>query len=265
MQLIPLNFTDPGFDPAYTADFQLLLIINQDTFGYAVRHPATQRLVRVSTGNPLVGLFEQQGSPELTSSFQKIVVAVDTNSFCLVPDAVFTPENLLNFASLLLVKETDVILTDQIENGQNSVVFTFSGEVVRKLEDRFNTKKIEFAPKSWIKTVFKAQLPGQNLYLFLEGNRLQVLFPDQEKIRFYNQFSCSTTDELVYYTALVAKQLKLKPEETDLIVCGTIEAESIQLPHLKEFFNGVTLFGTEDFKEHNHLQQHQVVQFLGLS
>lgn len=266
MHFVPLNFTDPGFNPAHKADFQLLIILNQRTFSYAVRHPATQKLVRLSTGNQLNEVFEAQSHSGLfTSSYQKIVIAVETDSFCLIPDAVFTHENLMDFAAFLLVKEADVILTDQIENGQNRVIFTFSEELIRKIEAQFKTTEIKFAAKSWIKTVIQAKLPGQNLYLFLAENQLQLLFPEQENIRFYNQFTCSTTDELVYYTALVAEQLKLKPEETTLIICGRVEADSEQLLRLDEFFKAVTLFASPEFKQQNTLQQHQVVDFLSLS
>ncbi|MGI4750543.1 MAG: DUF3822 family protein [Janthinobacterium lividum] len=263
MHFVPINYSDPGFNPAFTADFELLILLNRDTFSYAVRHPATQKLVHVSSGNPLNELFEPSAHTEvLCSSYQKIIIAVETQSFCLIPDAVFTPENLLDFAAFLSVKEADVILTDQIESGQNTVIFTFPEELVRKLETKFQATKFKFAPKSWIKTVIDANLTGQNLYLLIEDNQLQVLFPDQENIRFYNQFSCSTTDELVYYTALVADQLKLKSEETSLVICGRIEAGSEQQLRLKEFFKEVTLFTTPNFKQRN---QHQVVQFLNLN
>ncbi|MGI4805698.1 MAG: DUF3822 family protein, partial [Janthinobacterium lividum] len=161
--------------------------------------------------------------------------------------------------------EEDVILTDQIENGQNTVIFTFPEELVRKLEAKFNTNIIEFASKSWIKMVMQTELPDQNLYLFLEENQLQILFPDQRNIRFFNRFSCSTVDELIYFTALVSNQLKLKPEETNLIICGRIGAEGEQVVCLKKFFKDVTLFTTPNFKQSNLLQQHQVVQFLGLN
>lgn len=266
MHFVPLNFTDPGFNPAHKADFQLLIILNQQTFNYAVRHPATQRLVRLSTGNQLSELFEPQNHSGLfTSSYQKIIVAVETNSFCLIPDTVFTPESLLDFAAFLSVKEADVILTDQIENGQNTVIFTFPEDLTQKIATQFGTTKIQFAPKSWIKTVVDAKLSGQNLHLFLDENYLQLLFSDQENIRFYNQFSCSTVDEIVYYTALVTQQLELKPEETTLIICGRAEAGSEQLLRLDEFFKAVTLFASPEFKQQNTLQQHQVVDFLSLS
>ncbi len=266
MHFVPINYSDPDFDRFDLTKFWLLIILNQDTFSYAVSHPVTHWLIYVSTGNTLSGLWEPQESPEvLGSSYQKIVVAIETNSFCLVPDAVFTPEKLLGFAAFLSVKEADVILKDQIENGQNTVIFTFPEELIRKIETRFNSPEIAFAPKGWIKTVFEARLSGQNLYLFLKENQLQVLFPDQDKIRFYNQFVCSTADEVVYFTALVANQLQLKPEETTLIISGRVEADSGQVLRLKEFFKEVVLFGTTDYKQINTLAQHQIADFLGLS
>ncbi|MVN23176.1 DUF3822 family protein [Mucilaginibacter arboris] len=265
MHFVPINYSDPGFNPVHTADFQLMVILSQDTFSYAVRHPATQRLVSVSTDNPLTELFELQNNLGLlTSSYQKVVVAVETPSFCLVPNAIFTPDNLLDFAAFLSVKEADVILTDEIENGQNKVIFTFDEGLVQKLAAHFNTTKIEFAPKSWIKTVIQAELPGQNLYLMIEKDQLQVLYPERKNVRFYNQFSCSSIDELVYYTALVAEQLKLKPQETALIICGRAEAGDEQVLRLRQFFKEASLFNTPAFKQRNNLQQHQVVNFLGL-
>lgn len=266
MHFVPINYSDSAFNPAFTADFQLIIILNQDTFSYAVRHPGSQRLVRVSTNQPLNELFETQGQLGVFgSSYQKITILVETNSFCLVPNDIFTPENLLDFASFLLVKEADVILTDQLLSGENTVIYTFPEILVQQIKTQFPAATIEFAPKSWIKTVFDAKLPNQNLYLFIEEKTLKILFPDQENIRFYNQFDCTTTDEMVYFTALVADQLKLKSEETSLILCGRIAAESEPMLRLQDFFKEVTLLATSDFGQKNTLQQHQIVQFLGLN
>lgn len=266
MHFVPINFSDPNFNPEYTADYQLIIILDSEKFSYAVRHSITNRLVRVSTDNALNELFDPQyHAGVFTSNYQKIIVAAETKSFCLIPDAVFTHENLPDFAAFLSVKEADVILTDQIENGQNTVIFTFPEDLTQKIATQFGTTKIQFAPKSWIKTVVDAKLSGQNLHLFLDENYLQLLFSDQENIRFYNQFSCSTADEIVYYTALVTQQLELKPEETTLIICGRAEAGSEKLIRLNEFFKAVTLFSTADFQQQDSLQQHQVVDFLSLS
>ncbi len=265
MHFFPINFTDPGFNPEYTAD-KLIIILNQNTFSYAVRSAATQKLVRLSSGNQLSELFKPRDQAnELALTYQKVIVAVETDSFCLIPDAVFTPENLLEYAAFLSVKETDLILTDQIENRNNTVIFTFPEDLLLQLETKFKTTEIKFAPKGWIKEVFKAQFSGPNLYLYLGENQLQLLFPALENIRFYNSFDCSTSDELIYFTALVAQQLKLKPEATTLILCGNIEAESEQILRLKGFFKEVTLFATPNHQKHDGLPQHQVVSFLGLS
>ncbi len=266
MHFVPINFSDPNFNPEYTADYQLIIFLDSERFSYAVRHSITNRLVRVSTDNVLNELFDPQyHAGVFTSNYQKIIVAAETKSFCLIPDAVFTHENLPDFAAFLSVKEADLILTDQLLNGENTVIFTFPEDLVRKIAAKYPSAKIQFAPKSWIKTVFDAGLSGQNLYLFLEENSLQILFPAQVNIRFYNRFDCTTADEVVYFTALVADQLNLKPEETNLFLCGRIEAGSGPMLLLQGFFKDVNLFSTSGRPQKDVLQQHQIVQFLGLS
>jgi hypothetical protein len=266
MHFVPIQYSDPGFNPAHSADFQLLITLNEDFFSYAILHPATNKIVQLVTDKRVEELFtESSYSALLSSNFQKTIVAIQSQSFCLIPDAIFTPENLLDFAAFLVVKEADVILKDQVENGKNTVIYTFPEQLIRKIEAQFYPAEIVFAPKSWIKTVFEAKITGQNLYLYVAENQLQILFPDQENIRFYNQFSCATLDELVYYTALVADQLKLKPAETTLILCGIVGADGEQILRLQAFFKDVTLFTTPNYQQKNTLQQHQVVQFLGLN
>lgn len=266
MHFIPINFSDPGFNPEFTADYQLIVILNSEKFSYAIRHTITNRLVRVSTGNPLNELFTSENHAEtFTSNYKSIIVAAETKNFCLIPDAVFTMKNLPDFAAFLSVKEADLILTNQLSNGENTVIFTLPEDLVRKTAAKYPSAKIQFAPKSWIKTVFDARLSGQNLYLFLEGNSLQILFPMQENIRFYNRFDCSSMDELVYFTALVADQLQLNPEETSLILCGELAAVSEPMLLLQQYFKQVSLFATPGFQQKNGLQQHQIVQFLAFN
>lgn len=266
MQLSPINFSDSGFNPDYTADFQLIIILSAGGFSYAVCHPVTRRLIRVSTNCPMAALFDPQNQKTFAAShYQKVTIAADTNSFCLIPNTVFTTENLGDFAAFLSVKEADLILTDQLSNGENTVIFTLQEALVKQIEAQYPSAKIQFAPKSWIKTVFDTRPENQNLYLFLAENTLKILYPDQENVRFYNQFDCTTADETVYFTALVADQLKLKPAETSLIICSEAEDGSEAMLLLQTFFKQVLLFSASDLKQHNQLKQHQIIQFLGFN
>jgi hypothetical protein len=266
MHFVPIQYSDPDFNPAHSADFQLYITLNETFFSYAVLNPVTKEIVQLITDKPVDELFTDPNQLALLSStFQKTTVALQSQSFCLIPNAVFTPENLLDFAAFLVVKEADVIMKDQVENGENTVIYTFQEQLIRRAEAKFKSAEIVFAPKSWIKAVFEAKIPGQNLYLYLAENQLQLLFPDQENIRFYNQFFYATLDEVVYYTALVADQLKLKPAETTLILCGNVGADSEPMLRLQAFFKEATLFTTPHYQQENNLQQHQVVQFLGLN
>ncbi|RYE19878.1 MAG: DUF3822 family protein [Sphingobacteriaceae bacterium] len=265
MHFVPINFSDPGFNPHYTADFQLVIVLNEESFDYAVCHPATNRLIHVSTGHLLKELTDTPNQQKFSASkYQKVVILADSKSFCLIPDAVFTEENLPDYAAFLSVKEADLILTDQISNGNNTVIFTLPEVLVKQVEGQFPLVKIQFAPKSWVKTVFDYQPAGQNLHLFVTENTLKILYPDQQNIRFYNQFDCTTTDEIIYFTALVADQLNLKPEETSLIICGRLETDSEPILRLQDFFKEVSLFSVSAIKQHSLLKQHQIVQFLGL-
>ncbi|RYE36427.1 MAG: DUF3822 family protein [Sphingobacteriaceae bacterium] len=266
MHFVPINFSDPGFNPDYTADFQLVIILNDESFDYAVCHPVTNRLMRINTDRPLKELFDAQNQEKFSASkYQKVVIAAESKSFCLIPDAVFIEENLPDYAAFLSIKEADLILTDQISNGNNTVIFTLPEILVKQLETTFPSVKIQFAPKSWIKTVFDHTSAEKNLYLFIEEKTLKILFPDQKDIRFYNQFDCTSTDEIIYFTALVANQLNLKPEETSLIICGRLEIDSEPMLRLPDFFKEVSLFSASEIKQHSLLKQHQIVPFSGLS
>ncbi len=266
MHFVPINFSDSGFNPDYAADFQLVIIVNQESFDYAVCHPATNRLIRISTGLPLKELFDAQKQEKFSASkYQKVVIAAESKSFCLIPDAVFTSENLPDYAAFLSVKEAELILTDKISNGENTVIFTLPEDLVKQINVQFPSAKIQFAPKSWIKTVFDYQSSGQHLHLFITENALKILHSDQQNIRFYNQFDCTTTYEIIYFTALVASQLSLKPEEITLIIYGEVETDSEPMLRLPDFFKEVSLFSASGIKQHSLLKQHQIMQFLGLS
>ena len=266
MHFIPINFSDPGFNPDYTADFQLIIILDSESFSYAVCHPATNRLIRVTTGCLYENLFTTQNQEKFSASkYQKVIIAANSESFCLIPDAVFMPENLADFSAFLSVKEADLILTDQISTGQNTVIFTLPKDLVYRIEEKYPATKIQFAPKSWIKSIVDAKLKDPNLYLFLTEKKLKIVSFDQENIRFYNQFECSTADEVVYFTALVAEQLNLKPNETSLIICGEAETENEPMLLLQQFFKQVSFFSGLISKQHSLLKQHQIVQFLGLN
>lgn len=266
MHFVPINYSDSDFYQLDTAGFQLLITLNEEYFSYAIRDNLTQNLVKVITNQSVATLFNDLINTNLFSSdYQKTIIAVQSNSFCLIPESIFNEEDTSEYAAFLSVKEADLILTDHIENGQNKVIYTFPEQLIRQIEVHFPSAEIVFAEKSWIKTACKSADINQSLHLYLTEKRLHILLPEQGNIRFYNQFDCSTTDELVYYTALVASQLQLNPEETTLILSGRIETETEQILCLQQYFKAVVLFSSAGYLQQNSLPQHQMVEFLGLN
>jgi Protein of unknown function (DUF3822) len=229
----PTTFSDNtlNLDQAYY--YTLLLLIDTDTFAYAVVYKT--KLMAYGDHYPLSELAEPKQLQEILSvSYKKIIIGYTGTGFTLVPHQIFNQEHIAELGKLLDVKENEKVLA-QVLDDKNYAVYKVPAQQLA-LVDRLNFKNIVFAGKALIKVISQSRPLNTNLYLNVIGQQGEFIYFRDELLRFYNRFEFKSSGDLAYYSALVMNELDLQTANTSLLLSGSINAADELYKHLSNFF-----------------------------
>ncbi len=243
-------------------EYALLVLVNGNSFSYAVT--SGNQLMAYEANCPLSELTNPSQLQELLeANYKKIVLALPSPGFSLLPVNLFNADRLTDIAHLLDVKENEKVLA-QVLDKENYIVYKVDEQLLAVV-NRYDTKNVVFAAKGWIKAIAEANPANNQLYVNVEGNKADFLYFKDAGIRFYNSFEAKSADDVAYYAALVAGDLELHPELTRLIVSGDITAGDEIHTSLSRFFLAVTINPIQLLELPEQLSHHQLLSLAALS
>jgi len=180
----------------------------------------------------------------LNYDYKNVVAGLQpTGGFTLIPSLLFNEGKIADFARYLDVKPGEKILSQQIDK-ENHIIYKVDASVADNAEI-YGLQKAVFINKGWIEIIAKSGPTQHDLYINIDKKQASILYFAEDKVRFYNSFSFSNPDELAYYAAFVAQELKQEPRHLNLILSGDFDVDDANGARLAQFFNGV---------EENHLK-----------
>ncbi|GAA4315189.1 hypothetical protein GCM10023149_11690 [Mucilaginibacter gynuensis] len=232
------NYYDDDFSLDQAEGYVLLLQIEAASFAYAVTQGS--RLLAWGSGHPLDELTNPDELRDLlTAKYKQVITGVPALSFTLVPEGVYSDAHIGLLARLLNVQADEKVFVQELDT-ENRVVYKVSNGTVAAAE-KFELNNSVFGLKGWIKAIANNNPNDDTLYLELNENKVNFLYYNQSKLRFFNSFEFYNADELTYYTAFVAEQLKLQPGSIHLNLSGKINNDDANFKRLAEFFKHVEL------------------------
>jgi hypothetical protein len=255
------TYRDSTFNLDQAYYYTLLLQIDATSFSYAIVYK--QQLLAWDTNCGLNELFDpQELHDQLLATYRKVVFGLPANGFSLVPHSLFSAGHTAGFARLLDVKPNEKVLA-QVLDDQNHIVYKVDEELI-SATTKFDLKNAVFSAKGWIKAIANENPPDNNIYLNID-NQVEFLYFKNGKIRFYNAFDFKNAEDLLYYAALVTKEVGLLPESTALILSGNIPDEDNTVKHLAEFFATVSLNQIQLLDLPSEIAPHQILELIALS
>lgn len=90
----------------------------------------------------------------------------------------------------------------------------------------FPNAHYELLPLKWLEYV-SPKGDAQKLFVQIDGNLLHIAyFRAPDKLQFYNTFEFKASEDFAYFTNLVAQNLELKGDETELVLSGDVAQPS---------------------------------------
>ncbi|HAL83002.1 MAG TPA: hypothetical protein DCO83_12835 [Mucilaginibacter sp.] len=256
------NYTDNNFNLYQAYSYTLLLQLETNSFSYAVVH---QNRLLVSAQNCDLDelAHPKQLSELLTATYKKVTIGMPATALTLVPGSLFDEEHVAEFARFLDVKENEKVFAQTLDD-QNMIVYKTNTKLVAAVE-KFNLQNTVYTARGWVKAIEKSSPPDNNLYLEIGKSTVQFLYFPSGKLRFYNTFEFRDQDELAYFTTFVAEELKLKPQQTTLVLSGDVSPGDSNMLRLANFYPKIEINSLKILELPGQIPSHKIPALAALS
>jgi len=166
----------------------------------------------------------------LSKSFRSIKILFETNKSTLVPSPLFDENEKSNFSKFnFSVEENSIILFNKLENLDAFVLYPVPVTLMKTMQEIFPNVKYHSHAGAFIESLL---ILNKNLNIqkkFFVNKRigfLDIVILDGRKLLYFNTFSYKSNEDFIYFVIYVLEQLKLNPDELELVLSGTIDKNS---------------------------------------
>lgn len=241
---------DERFDVDHINQYNLLIHVGARDLQVGVVDSAENRMLlledfvfpSLSSQDELLGTLEQLFDDHalLKAAFwKKVNVSIKNNKFIQVPEPLFVAGSETEYLQFNAHVNSANESVHTVKNKLTGAVtiFTAPREFEEWIETLYPNTELRYIHQSAVIIEGVTEVSrGRNdnpLYIFVDRFRLHVIYAQQGKLIYYNQFIIKQFSEYVKYIMLVMKTLNLKQESSQVVLWGYIGKNS---PHYKEFY-----------------------------
>jgi len=256
------SFRDPSFNPHQAYYYTLLIQVDAKSFSYAIVYD-NDVLAWGANCNLAELTNPQQLAEELEATYKKVVIGLSSSVFTLVPDVLFSKDQVANYARLLDVKADERVLAQSLDH-QNHIIYKTDEKIIAAIQ-RFDLQNVVYLGKGWISAAALNNPGAEDLYLHTENGKAEFLYFKNDNIRFYNKFDYETEGDLGYYAAFVCEELGLAPTDVQLKISGTLKPDDKFITSLSRFFPNINLFNPHLLNVPAQIDPQQILTLAALS
>lgn len=245
---------DPEFDLNTAADCDLLLKITPDSFSYAIIDKSCRQLKAVYDEQecenvPARLAAKLKNDIYLTLPFNEIKAAVYTENTINIPNELYDPERLNQYASFFATDHSNNLYTRPF----NSFGFTSIFSLQQFTEDALATslKNCRLYTQNALVLALAAEKIKSVLILDFTATSFNVLYTAGEKLIFQNYYQIDNAEEFNYYLLLIISQINIDTSNTEVQLSGIIHTGDESYQCIEKYFNTIT-FNLPPVKEIDH-------------
>lgn len=184
-------------------------------------------LGKVNLTTKVEDLFAEafQKHPELTASYDEVVVIHSNNLSTFVPTALFDEEYLGSYLQFnTKVFETDFFAYDELGNYEMNNVYIPYVNLNNYFIDQFGTFDYKHANTVLVKKLLDVSknIEEPKMFVHVSDTHFEIVVIQNQKLQLYNSFDYKTPEDFIYYILFTAEQLHLNPENFKLELLGKI-------------------------------------------
>ena len=257
------HYRHNDFSAEQTADYTLLIQVSINSLSYAV--VGQNKLLALDENVSISELNEPSGEHGiLSANYKQRIIGLPQNGFTFVPVSLFKPELVGDFARFLDVKETEKVFSQPLDC-ENQVIYKVDEHIANLIAEKYAVENTVFGAKGWVKLTAANNPANNGLYVNIGNDKVELLNFRDGKLRFYNSFEFKTPDELVYFTMFVIEELKLQPQNTNLLLSGNISQDDENASRLTKFFGKIALNSQKTIELPGEIASYTVLTLTALS
>ena len=221
-----INLVDESFDPKKSNSYHLSLLVSKDTLSYSIVDTNTSKYLALRHTPILKGEMLNLSPLEGLGVFKSVTCAVAHPKFSLVPSALFDEESknpMLGFNHPL--ENNEKTHSDTLQNLEAKNLFSISEYLQSAIHKYFPHAHILHNATSFLEGILVQNKTNKTKKVFADfhSDYFEIAILDGRELLFSNAFSYKTSEDIAYYILFVYEQLKLNPEEIELVLSGEIE------------------------------------------
>jgi hypothetical protein len=197
--------------------------------------------------------------PILKLSYKSKSCAIVDDKATLIPDSLFDESKANKFlqfntvinSNKVLKEEADLsksedLIDDQIKYDKLSIlgannIYTLPIELKQLLKKHFGAIEVFHYSSTLIETLLMMHKNKSTITLFVNfhASNFDLLLIENNSLKLYNSFCCSTKEDFVYYILFACEQLNLNPEEIHIELLGELDSKSAYYQLLYKYIRNI--------------------------
>jgi hypothetical protein len=189
---------------------------------------------------------------QLHINVSEVVLLFSHDLYTFVPQEFFIEEeasNYLKFSTKIL--KTDVVAHDLLEIQDLVNVYIPYTNITNFFFEKYGEFEYRHSSSVLVEEALRpGESQGSKAYINTYEGYYDLVIVDDNKLLFCNTFTFETKEDFIYYLLFTAEQLKLDPENLDLILLGNIHQDSPLYEILYTYIRKIRFFEVDvDVKE----------------
>lgn len=261
-----VSLIDENFSEALTAEYHLSMELSVNGICYTIYHPQKNRYLLLETFtfhkvystvlllNEIRSIIETHSF--LRKNFKSISISLFSSKFTLIPTALFDralADKYLEFNSP--VEEDESILIDELKNFDTQCVYAISKNLMDCLQELFPKAKFLHVLSPLLESLASSfkNSSGKKVVIHLQQSHFEMVVMEEKKLLFANIFNYQSSEDFLYYTLFVCEQLKLNPENIELILVGEVEKNSAIYSILNKYIRNIKFGNRPELLEYSYV------------
>ncbi len=249
-----INLQDETLNINATASYALSMQAGLDGFSYCILDSTRNKFIAIRHipfsfedfnsdvfSDKIISIIDTD--EYLCCKYKSVRFVFNTTMYTLVPEPIFDKEQMKLFLSFNHeLNDSEVLHSNSIRNAEAYIVFSLLYSLVEAVYMRFPNSKLYHSSVPFIESnLNRFKLKGNKAKVIANVNSIyfDIIVLNSSGMQLYNSFYYKNADDLVYYIMYIYDQLKLNPEEADILLSGILTKNSEAYLKLKRFVRNI--------------------------
>lgn len=229
-------------------NLKLSILITQDGLSYSLlsvnesKYLALVSIVFVEKKNYLEEISEFFKTEDLfNAQCGETVVFISDNRQTLVPDVLFDKNKLNEIWGLNFIPDSNIKINFScLPKSSNCIIFPVRYDLIVLLDSILKDyillpSSFSFIESNFTRCKLSDEIQKNKIFVQVFEDYLDILLISDSRIKLFNSFTYRTFNDVLYFIVNVIEQLKLTPENCEVIFSGFIETDNISVINLRKF------------------------------